>query len=114
MKNLLIGLLLVSFFSCNNVDLSKPKYQPVSVINDQIKIRMSIPEFLDIAGHRAVKSYEKVGRQQYLVFQYDEDDNIIMYTSYYFDFDRGPFSRRDVDTFNSNTLFLMSYETTVK
>ena len=113
MKKFILFLLLVSFFSCNNVDLSKPKYQPVSVINDQIKIRMSIPEFLDIAGHRAVKSYEKTG-QQYIVFQYDEDDNIIMYTSYYFYFDRGPFARRDVDTFNSNTLFLMSYETTVK
>ena len=73
MKKFILFLLLVSFFSCNNVDLSKPKYQSVSVINDQIKIRMSIPEFLDIAGHRAVKSYEKTG-QQYIVFQYDEDD----------------------------------------
>lgn len=88
MKKFILFLLLVSFFSCDNVDLSKPKYQPVTVITNQVSYGTSIEEFLEIAGDRAEKTTEYSYQIRYVVHQYDKDDEIVKTASFYFERER--------------------------
>ena len=84
MKKFILFLLLVSFLSCGNVDLSKPKYQPVEVISNQVSHGTLLEEFLEIAGNRAEKTYEDFDAIHYKVYQYNKDDEIVMTTKYKF------------------------------
>ena len=88
MKKIIITFLFISFVSCNNVDLSKPKYQPVSVITNQVSYGTTLEEFLEIAGDRAEKTSEYSYEIFYEVYQYDKDDNIIKTATFRFDVDR--------------------------
>ena len=85
MKKIIIAFLFISFVSCNNVDLSKPKYQPVSVISNQVSYGTSLDEFLEIAGDRAEKTSESVFNVYYKVHQYNKDYKIVQTTVYMFD-----------------------------
>jgi hypothetical protein len=84
MKKFILFLLLVSFLSCGNVDLSKPKYQPVTVITNQVSHGTLLEEFLEIAGDRAEKTYEDFDEMSYKVYQYNKDDEIVMTAKYRF------------------------------
>jgi len=85
-KILLILLFIPIIFSCNNIDLTNPKYQSTSVINNQIEIGVTLDDFLLIAGERAEKTAAYRGGLTitYAIYQYDKNDEIIRYTLYDF------------------------------
>ena len=93
MKKILLLLLVTSLVSCKMLQVGDD-FKPVSEINNQIEIGMTIAQFLAIAGERAEKDAMDETRTVYRVNQYQYNtltsvSSVVDSMFYYFYADTG-------------------------